>query len=128
MLPKKIYSALITAALLAGCSDTSQNVAQKKPAAEVVLTSEQEYLPLLEELHALECEELIKGGKHVSDTAVYSFRAAAFHEVIRDLDRRILARYENLCQELANIEYLMPENEKAAYAAAQEKIYKRQCK
>jgi len=76
------------------------------------------YMPLLTELHKIECDQLKKGGINfiISDTSIYTFRTIAFDRIMtKDPDAKLIAHYEDLNQKLAAMEYFMDESEKLEY-------------
>ncbi len=62
-----------------------------------------------------------------NDTSVYSIRSVAFRAVMKNKDRKVLARYEDLYQKLADIEHAMSEEQKIQYKTETEKIYQHYC-
>lgn len=87
-----------------------------------------DYVPLLQDLHAIECKHLVEAGKSTRYPDAYAFRSAAFQEILRDLDRTVLAEYESYYQQLADLEFRMSESEKQAYYKATEDLYKGECR
>lgn len=93
--------------------------------------SKADYMPLIKELHQIECEQLSKAGINyeVQDTAVYSFRSRAFDKIMTDKpDPKLIAHWEELNQKLAAMEYYMDEFEKNIYHRDFNNIYLKQCK
>lgn len=82
---------------------------------------------MLEELHDIECSHLQKEKISLNDTNVYSIRSVAFQAVMKNKDRKVLARYEDLYQKLADIEHAMSEEQKIQYKTETEKIYQHSC-
>ena len=75
-------------------------------------------MPLLTELHKIECDELKKGGINftINDTNIYTFRGIAFDRIMtKDPNAKLIAYYEDLNQKLAAMEYFMDDNEKFEY-------------
>lgn len=90
-----------------------------------------DYLPLMKELHRIECEKLKNEGISftINDTNIYSFRSIAFDKILtKNPDARLIARYEDLNQKLASIEYWLEDDEKSAYQEDFKKVYLSQCK
>ena len=54
---------------------------------------------------------LVEAGKSSRYPDAYAFRSAAFQEILRDLDRTVLAEYESYYQQLADLEFRMSESE-----------------
>jgi hypothetical protein len=89
-----------------------------------------DYLPLIKELHQIECEQLRKAGINISihDTAVYSFRSMAFDKIMTNKpDPKLIAHWEELNQKLAAMEYYMDMFEKKKYHEEFNYIYLEQC-
>jgi hypothetical protein len=88
----------------------------------------EDYQPLLLKLHALECAHLTAAGKPTRYSDAYAFRSAAFQEILRDLNRNVLAEYESYYQQLADLEFSMTEKEKELYQRNTEELYQRDCR
>ena len=86
------------------------------------------YLPVLNELHQIECDYSDIHQTFQGDSALYAFRASAFHKLIMEPDRRILSRYEDLCQKVATIEYQITGEEKDFYFKDKIRLYEGGCK
>jgi hypothetical protein len=92
--------------------------------------SKQNYMPLIEELHKIECEQVKKAGISftVNDTNIYTFRGIAFDRIMtKDINAPLIARYEELYQKLAAMEYEMDDTEKLAYREEVKKEYLKTC-
>jgi hypothetical protein len=92
--------------------------------------SQAEYMPLVTELHLLECRQLEKHGikLQVQDTSVYTFRSVAFDVIMtKKPEARLIAHYEDLCQKLAALEYNMDDREKLIYRDDFNKEYLKPC-
>jgi uncharacterized lipoprotein YehR (DUF1307 family) len=87
-----------------------------------------DYIKMLEEIHDIECTHLQKEDILLNDTSVYSIRSVAFQAVMKNKDRKVLARYEDLYQKLADIEHAMNADQKNKYRLETEEIYKKKCK
>jgi hypothetical protein len=88
-------------------------------------------MPLVEELHWLECKQLEKHGVkfEMNDTSVYAFRSAAFDVIMtKKPEAKLIAHYEDLCQKLAAMEFEMDEKEKIEYHYNFNKEYLIPCK
>src|SRR5512139_673984 len=86
----------------------------------------EDYLPLIKELHKIECEKLKTEGISftINDTNIYSFRSIAFDKILtKNPDARLIAHYEDLNQKLASIEYWLDENQKAVYQEDFKEVY-----
>lgn len=105
--------------LVTACSQNSGDQDSHSPASD--------YKVLLQELHKIECENLVKQGGSTQDTEVYAFRSKAFQAVLKDLDRTVLVRYEDLFQELARIEHGMSDKEKRTYEEYRQQVYASGC-
>ena len=89
-----------------------------------------EYMPLVTELHQIECEQLGKAGinMQIHDTAVYLFRSKAFDKIMTNKpDPKLIAHWEELNQKLAAMEYYMDDFEKKIYHRDFNDIYLKQC-
>jgi hypothetical protein len=89
-----------------------------------------DYLPLIKELHEIECEQLIKAGvsTFISDTTIYAFRSRAFDKIMTNKpDAKLIAHYEELNQKLASMEYYMDGFEKKIYQNDFAEIYLKKC-
>lgn len=92
--------------------------------------SEAEYLPLVEELCKIECEQVKNSGINfvINDTNIYTFRGIAFQRIMtKDVNAVRIAKYEELHQKLAAMEYFMNESEKIQYRKDVRTIYAKQC-
>lgn len=92
--------------------------------------SQAEYMPLITELHLLECRQLEKHGikLQVQDTSVYTFRSVAFDVIMtKKPEARLIAHWEDLCQKLAALEYNMDDREKQTYKEDFIKEYLKPC-
>lgn len=88
------------------------------------------YMPLVMELHKIECDELKKSGIQfmVNDTNIYTFRGIAFDKIMtRKPDAVLIAHYEDLNQKLAAMEFEMDEQEKTEYKENLRKEYLKPC-
>lgn len=85
------------------------------------------YLPLIKELAEIECAYLKRAGNSVADSSVYSIHSLAFQEVLKDLDRNVLAHYEDIYQLLARYEYLMSPEERRQYEMDIQEVYSAYC-
>jgi hypothetical protein len=93
--------------------------------------SKSEYIPLVEELHKLECQQVIKAGINftVNDTNIYTFRGIAFDRIMtKNPDAALIAHYEELYQKLAAMEFNMDDNEKLKYREDLKNEYLKPCK
>jgi hypothetical protein len=106
---------LLPALFLLSCSPTDSGI---RP---------EDYQPLIRKLHAMECTYLTAAGKPTQYADAYAFRSAAFQEILRDLNRNVLAEYESYYQQLADLEFRMTENEKQAFREATETVYREPC-
>ncbi len=89
------------------------------------------YMPLVTELHQIECEQVKKAGLNftVNDTNIYTFRGIAFDRIMtKDPNAKLIAHYEDLYQKLAAMEYFMDEDEKSDYRNDVKKEYLIPCK
>ena len=89
-----------------------------------------DYIPLVKELHNIECEQLGKAGinMQIHDTAVYLFRTKAFDKIMTNKpDPKLIAHWEELNQKLAAMEYYMDDFEKKIYHRDFNDIYLKQC-
>ena len=89
-----------------------------------------EYMPLVEELHKLECKQLEKHGVkfEMNDTSVYAFRSVAFDVIMtKKPEAMLIAHYEDLCQKLAAMEFEMDDIEKITYKNDFNKEYMNPC-
>ncbi len=64
----------------------------------------------------------------IPDTGIYGFRSAAFQAVLKDLDRTVLGRYEDIYQELSRLEHEMSEKERKEYDAYLSEVYSKPCR
>ena len=88
-------------------------------------------MPLIEELHKIECDQVKKTGISftVNDTNIYTFRGIAFDRIMtKDINAPLIARYEELYQKLASMEYEMDDTEKLEYREDVKKEYLKNCK
>lgn len=90
-------------------------------------TNKMDYIKMLEELHEIECSHLQKEKISLNDTSVYSIRSIAFQAVMKNKDRKVLARYEDLYQKLADIKHAMGDEQKIQYEIETKKIYQTPC-
>lgn len=93
--------------------------------------SKMNYMPLVEELHKIECEQMKSAGAvfTVSDTNIYTFRGAAFDRIMtKNPNAVLIAHYEDLNQKLAAMEFEMDEKERSGYREDFKNVYLRQCK
>jgi hypothetical protein len=89
-----------------------------------------EYMPLVKELHEIECRQLSGGGisAYINDTSVYAFRSKAFDLIMtKKPDAKLIAHYEELNQRLAALEYFMDPVEKKIYQDDFKEVYLKQC-
>jgi hypothetical protein len=89
------------------------------------------YMPLVTELHQIECEQVKKSGLNftVNDTNIYTFRGIAFDRIMtKDPNAKLIAHYEDLYQKLAAMEYFMDDEEKSEYRNDVKKEYLIPCK
>ena len=86
------------------------------------------YVSLIEEIHKIECEHLNKAGINITDTTVYAFRSEAFQQILKNTDRKVLARYEDLCARVATIVDNMNETQKSVYEKDVQVEYSKKCK
>lgn len=87
-------------------------------------------MPLVSELHMLECKQLEKHGINfqIQDTSVYAFRSLAFDVIMtKKPEAKLIAHYEELCQKLAAMEFEMDDMEKIKYKNDFNKEYLNQC-
>jgi len=92
--------------------------------------SQLDYMPMVTELHKLECNQLKKHGISftVQDTTVYAFRSVAFDVIMtKNPEAKLIAHYEDLCQKLAAMEYEMDDSEKQTYRKDFNKEYLKSC-
>ena len=90
----------------------------------------EDYMPLLNELHKIECDQLKKSGIsfNVNDTNIYTFRGIAFDKIMTyKPDAVLIAKYEDLNQKLAAIEFEMDPAEKNEYRENIKKEYLKPC-
>lgn len=85
------------------------------------------YLPLIAEVHDIECEHLKKARVDLQPGSTYDIQATAFQEIMKDPDRKMLARYEWLSQQLADIHHQMNDEEKQEYQKEVDLIYSKGC-
>ena len=97
------------------CNDNKEPVSEK-------------YLPILQKLHVLECENLKKFGNETAFSDNYAFRSAAFQAVLKNTDRKVLVEYEDYYQQLADIEFHLSTEERAKYFEDVQKEYATPCK
>lgn len=93
--------------------------------------SKKNYLPLVEELHKIECEQVKGSGINftVNDTNIYTFRGIAFDRIMTKKPNAVLiAQYEDLYQKLAVMEYTMDDNEKLTYREDVKTEYLKPCR
>lgn len=112
----KVFYYLIIFFLIISILSCSKNETEKK------------YLPVLQELHKIECDHINKTGIKQKFNNAYEFRSAAFQEVLKNTDRVLLAHYEDLYAELARQEFQMNEKEKKIFYNDIENEYKNECK
>lgn len=89
-----------------------------------------DYMPLLREMHSIECAKLDEAGisKQVNDTSIYAFRTRAFDKIMTHKpDAKLIARYEELNQKLAAMEYVMDAFEKKTYQNDFKEVYMLRC-
>lgn len=92
--------------------------------------SKANYFPLLEELHKIECDQVKKSGINftVNDTNIYTFRGIAFDRIMtKDINPPLIAKYEDLSQKLAAMEYEMDDTEKLEYREDIKNEYLKTC-
>ncbi|MEO8513114.1 MAG: hypothetical protein ABI543_06130 [Ignavibacteria bacterium] len=93
--------------------------------------SKTQYIPLVEELHKIECEQLKIAGINflVNDTNIYTFRGIAFDRIMtKKPNAPLIAHYEELYQKLAVIEFNMDDYEKLKYREDVKSEYLKPCK
>ncbi len=93
--------------------------------------SKTNYMPLIEELHKIECDQIRRAGIEfiVNDTNIYTFRGVAFDRIMtKDPNAVLIARYEELYQKLAAMEFEMDRKEKTVYHEDLKNEYLKQCK
>jgi hypothetical protein len=91
-------------------------------------SQKKEMLYIIDSLHQLECEYLKKGGITADTFSTYDFRAAAFQEILKETNRKILVDYEIKYQKLASLEFDLTKNQKAEYDKTVDEIYSQPCK
>ena len=105
----------ITIALLISCENESMK---------------NEYLPLIVELHNIECTQLNKHNVNyaVNEKNIYGFRSVAFDLLLtKSPDAPLIARYEDICNKLADYERYLEEDDKAEYVQEYNKVYTSGC-
>lgn len=88
-------------------------------------------MPLVEELHKIECEQVSKAGIVfiINDTNIYTFRGIAFDRIMtKNPNAALIAHYEELYQKLAAMEFEMDDKEKSVYREDLKNEYLKQCK
>jgi hypothetical protein len=91
----------------------------------------EDYLPVINALHRVECEELKKWGIEftVNDTNIYTFRGIAFDKIMtKNPDAKLIAYYEDLSQKLAAMEYFMDDQEKLKFREDYRNEYMKPCR
>jgi hypothetical protein len=89
-----------------------------------------DYLPLIIELHNIECAQLNKHNVKyaVNTNNIYGFRSVAFDLLLtKNPDAPLIARYEVLCNKLADYERYLEEDDKEEYMKEYNKIYTSDC-
>jgi hypothetical protein len=125
---KKLFVILLAAGFSLSFFSCSRESSSKTVAETSTGNDLTPYIPLLEEVHNIECFHLKNAGiQYNNETDVYEFRALAFQQVIKAKDKRVLARYEDIYQKLADIEHMMNDDQKAKYLAETERVYKDKC-
>lgn len=126
---KNISLLFLIASIAVSCSRPVETGGVDNPQSlEITAYNKETYLPVLTELHQIECDYSEIHQAYSGDSALYAFRASAFHKLIMEPDRRILARYEDLCQKIASIEYQIAGNEKDEYLKEKSRVYEAGCK
>ncbi|HRH66651.1 MAG TPA: hypothetical protein PLU53_10175 [Bacteroidia bacterium] len=126
---KKLAAVLFISVLYLACSRSFETGGVDNPhSLEIQSFTKENYLPVLTELHQIECTYSEIHQSFQGDSALYAFRASAFHKLIMDPDRRILAHYEDLCQKVATIEYTIEGTEKDEYMTEKRRVYEAGCK
>ena len=108
--------------IVLGCSQ-SQEPQNERPRS----PSNKKYLALLNEVHAIECDHLKKAGITLPGADTYKIKSAAFQEILKDPDRKILVHYENIHMELAEIQHKMSANEQQQFQREADEIYSKGC-
>lgn len=93
--------------------------------------SQSEYMPLVVELHKIECDQVKKAGISftVNDTNIYTFRGIAFDRIMtKNPNAVLIAHYEDLYQRLAVMEFNMDDSEKLNYRENVKNEYLKPCK
>ncbi|MBK7909521.1 hypothetical protein [Candidatus Pollutiaquabacter sp.] len=111
----RLWPLLLPSFFLISCTSTDSGI------------TPEDYQPVLLKLHAMECTHLAAAGKPTRYPDAYSFRSAAFQEILRDLNRNVLAEYESYYQQLADLEFRMNETEKEVYRHQTEELYQQDC-
>lgn len=89
-----------------------------------------DYLPLIIELHSIECSQLNKHNVQyaVNEKNIYGFKSVAFDLMFtKSPDARLIARYEEISNKLADYERYLEEDDKDEYIEEYNKIYTSEC-
>ncbi len=86
-----------------------------------------DYYSLLKEIHKIECDHVNQAGIVITETSSYKFRSEAFQYIMKNPDRRVLAKYEDFCSKLASLIYTMDEKQKLQYESDLEAEYSNSC-
>ena len=121
------FFAVISIIFLSAIFFIACNSSDLKNVNELHETSSHEARKIVEELHRIECSQLATRSGAQKFSGVYEFRAEAFHQVLANPDRRLLAHYEWLFQRLAQIEFDISPEGKSRHNEMVEDIYRRGC-
>ncbi len=89
-----------------------------------------DYLPLIIELHSIECAQLNKHNVQytVNEKNIYGFRSVAFDLLLtKKPDAPLIARYEDICNKLADFERYLEEDDKEEYMKEYNRVYTSGC-
>lgn len=85
------------------------------------------YLNVIRELHEFECDYMTRAGNQKKYSTTYEFRSDVFQEILRDVNRGNLAKYESINYRLADIEHRMSDEEKKIASEKMEIVYQKGC-
>lgn len=108
-------------------SNSKSDTSSAKTNSTVDELSAIEYLNVITELHDFECDYMTRAGNQKKYSTSYEFRSDVFQEILKDMNRANLSKYEAINYKLADIEHGMSDEQKINASAEMEKIYQKGC-
>jgi hypothetical protein len=127
-----LSTTILLLTFLSACN-TSLNENDKSNVVQLAASEPQdlrtEYLAVMKQLHELECTYMMKSKTPPRNyNSSYEFRSDAFQEILKDLNRKNLVAYEDVCFHLAELQHELSREELILFNEDMEKEYQQSCK